>query len=693
MSATKDWNDDPRLTALALGELDGDERTELERELADDAAGRAALAELRALAATLGGELAAELAADAGALPPAARARITKAARPRRRALRAVALVVGGLAAAGVAAMVLRPALVGGEAERVASAPSHTGAAPRSASRPAEGGSAAPTTGLGVSDVNWFGAPASGRELVHDADAGDVAALEEHLANQARGTPKQGKEQGDSLQVLRTLGYLDGGQDRLRGLGYVGEGRAETYEPIVENAFVPTSADALSTFSIDVDTASYANVRRFLRSGQLPPPDAVRIEEMINYFSYDYEATDGVHPFSITTEVAAAPWAPEHRLVRIGLRGDEIPIFEPKEKNLVFLIDVSGSMSGPAKLPLLKRSMRLLVDHLGARDRVGIVVYAGSSGVVLPPTPCDRKEEIVAAIERLEPGGSTHGSQGIELAYALCEAHRADGGVNRVILATDGDFNVGVTGDDDLVRLIERKRERGTSLSVLGFGSGNLKDAKMEKLADHGNGNYAYVDSLEEARKVLVREMGGTLETIAKDVKIQVVFDPEQVSAFRLIGYENRVLAHADFDDDRKDAGEIGAGHRVTALYEVVPNAELLEQLRALDYVEAGEPIRRRLGTVRLRYKDPDGSESRLIERPLDDPGTAGGSDDLRFAAGVAAFGMVLRGSEHAGGFRLEDAYALAHSGAAADPFGYRTELLRLIERAIELGSRGAQGR
>jgi Ca-activated chloride channel family protein len=690
MSATKDWNDDPRLTALALGELDGDERTELERELADDAAGRAALAELRALAATLGGELAAELAADAGALPPAARARITTAARPRRRALRAVALVVGGLAAAGVAAMVLRPALVGGEAERLGRAPAETPAAGRPPAFRTFGDRAA---GRPSVNLEQEGGMVVRREQIYDADASDVAALEEHLANQVRGTPKQGKRQGDSLQVLRTLGYTGGGEDHLRDVGYIGEPRTEDYESIVENLFVPTAEDALSTFSIDVDTASYANVRRFLHQGELPPPDAVRIEEMINYFSYDYEATDGVHPFSITTEVAAAPWAPEHRLVRIGLRGDEIPIFEPKEKNLVFLIDVSGSMSGPAKLPLLKRSMRLLVDHLGARDRVGIVVYAGSSGVVLPPTPCDRKEEIVAAIERLEPGGSTHGSQGIELAYALCEAHRADGGVNRVILATDGDFNVGVTGDDDLVRLIERKRERGTSLSVLGFGSGNLKDAKMEKLADHGNGNYAYVDSLEEARKVLVREMGGTLETIAKDVKIQVVFDPEQVSAFRLIGYENRVLAHADFDDDRKDAGEIGAGHRVTALYEVVPNAELLEQLRALDYVEAGEPIRRRLGTVRLRYKDPDGSESRLIERPLDDPGTAGGSDDLRFAAGVAAFGMVLRGSEHAGGFRLEDAYALAHSGAAADPFGYRTELLRLIERAIELGSRGAQGR
>jgi Ca-activated chloride channel family protein len=677
----KDWSDDARLTALALGELDGAERAELERELAEDAAGRAALAEIRALTTALEGELASELAGDpeaAAGLSANARAAITARAgrvRSRRRILARVGLAVGGLAAASIAAMLLWP-------ESVPSPFRYDlgfGASTSEAARPAS----AVARASDRRDAGYTNNPHSTvrREVMFDPATNDVAELEAYLVRQAADKPTAADR-----RILESLGYSSGARDapfpqsrRTNTESSI----SETYDPIVENPFYLASEDPLSTFSIDVDTASYANVRRYLNSGQLPPPDAVRIEELLNYFSYDYAPTDGALPFSITTEVTAAPWTPEHQLVRIGLRGDEIPLFEPKEKNLVFLIDVSGSMNDAAKLPLLKRSMQLLVDNLSARDRVGIVVYAGASGIVLEPTPCDRKEEIKAAIEALAPGGSTHASQGIGLAYALCEAVRAENGVNRVILATDGDFNVGVTSDDALVKLIEEKRRGGVSLSVLGFGTGNLKDSKMEKLADHGNGNYAYVDSLDEARKVLVREMGGTLETIAKDVKIQVEFDPQVVKAFRLIGYENRVLAHEDFANDAKDAGEIGAGHRVTALYEVV-----VQPRGTIDGVNPD------LGVVRLRYKDPDGDASRLIERPLADARESGpASADLRFAAGVAAFGMVLRHSPHTGDFTLRDVYDLAFSGAADDPFGYRTELLRLVQRAIEIAERGAPDR
>ncbi|HED64336.1 MAG TPA: VWA domain-containing protein, partial [Planctomycetes bacterium] len=416
----------------------------------------------------------------------------------------------------------------------------------------------------------------------------------------------------------------------------------EGYDHIPENDFLTVESAPLSTFSIDVDTASYANVRRYLRSGHLPPADAVRIEELLNYFSYDDPAPTGEVPFSVTTEVGRAPWNEEHLLLRVGLKGRSITDLPDRPRNLTFLIDVSGSMETADKLPLLKRAMRLLVDQLGPRDRVAIVVYAGSSGLVLPSTACSEKAAILESLDRLEAGGSTAGAAGIQLAYRVAREHYADGGINRVILATDGDFNVGVSDEGSLVRLIEKERADGISLSVLGFGTGNLQDSKMEQLADHGNGNYAYIDSLREAQKVLVHELGGTLETIAKDVKIQVEFNPAEVAGYRLIGYENRVLAAEDFNDDTKDAGEIGAGHSVTALYELVPAGMSVGRpgVDPLKYQQASEPeegfpsaFHGELLTVKLRYKDPQGTKSKKLEFPVEatDASFDDASEDLRF--------------------------------------------------------------
>jgi Ca-activated chloride channel family protein len=474
---------------------------------------------------------------------------------------------------------------------------------------------------------------------------------------------------------------------------YVGPKNTEAYDRIRDNEFLAAATNPLSTFSIDVDTASYANVRRFLESGQLPPKDAVRIEELINYFRYDYDPPEAETPFSVATEVFACPWVPAHRLVSIGLQGRVLEETAIPPRNLVFLLDVSGSMDDPRKLPLLKAAMKLLVRQLRAEDRVAIVVYAGSSGLVLPPTPGDRKPRLREALERLRAGGSTAGGEGIQLAYQVAAESFIPGGVNRVVLATDGDFNVGITNQGDLVRLIEEKRKTGVFLSVLGFGEGNLKDSTMEKLADSGNGNYAYIDSLSEARKVLVRESGATLVTIAKDVKIQVEFNPARVLAYRLIGYENRVLAAEDFNDDTKDAGEIGAGHSVTALYELVPvGAETA--LRGVDPLkyQAPRPTRegaasRELLTVKLRYKEPDGDESRLLSVAVDgDPGHPA-SANARFASAVAGFGMLLRDSEHKGQATWEQVAELGRGAVGRDPGGYRSQFCELVETAEALSA------
>lgn len=470
----------------------------------------------------------------------------------------------------------------------------------------------------------------------------------------------------------------------------------EEYDHIEENPFRSVRENPLSTFAIDVDAASYSNVRRFLRERRMPPRDAVRIEELVNYFDYDYPDPTGEHPFSITTEVSEAPWNAEHRLVQVGLQGRRMETRDLPPGNLVFLVDVSGSMSSYDKLPLVKQSLRMLVDQLRPMDRVSIVVYAGAAGLVLPPTPGNERERILEALERLEAGGSTAGGEGIVLAYETAREAFIPGGNNRVILATDGDFNVGVSSQGGLVQLIERKRESGIFLTVLGFGTGNLADARMEQLANHGNGNYAYVDQVAEARKVLVREMGGTLLTIAKDVKVQVEFNPAHVRAYRLIGYENRVMAAEAFDDDRRDGGELGAGHSVTALYEIVPVGV------ATPVAEAGplryQEVRPRedaassseLLTVKLRYKAPDGDQSWLIEQPVRDRGTAlaATSADFRFAAAVAGWGMLLRDSRFRGTATWSNIAELARGSLGDDEHGYRTEFMRLVDESRALAER-----
>jgi Ca-activated chloride channel family protein len=463
----------------------------------------------------------------------------------------------------------------------------------------------------------------------------------------------------------------------------------ESYGLIEENVFHLAATNPLSTFSIDVDRASYANVRRFIHDGVRPPIDAVRIEELINYFPYGDPAPDGDGPLAIYTEVAPAPWQPLHRLVRVALKGRSVDMTEAPASNLVFLLDVSGSMNSSDKLPLLKTAFGMLVDQLRPQDRVAIVVYAGAAGLVLPSTPGSEKGAILDALQSLEAGGSTAGGAGIRLAYEVAAKHHIAGGNNRVILATDGDFNVGVSGDAEMVRLIEEKREQGTFLTVLGFGTGNLKDSKMEQIADHGNGNFSYIDSALEAKKVLVNEMGGTLLTIAKDVKLQVEFNPNRVLAYRLIGYENRLLAAEDFADDTKDAGELGAGHSVTALYEVIPiGVKSPVEVRGLDSLRYQASNTRPPATdsrellfVKLRYKEPDEDVSKLMDLPVTDhAGSA--SEDFRFASAVAGWGMLLRDSEYCADFDLGDVIQLARNAVGADKEGYRSEFVRLVETA-----------
>jgi Ca-activated chloride channel family protein len=463
----------------------------------------------------------------------------------------------------------------------------------------------------------------------------------------------------------------------------------ENYQQIDTNPLRLVSEYPVSTFSVDVDTGAYSNLRRILNEGRLPPADAVRIEELINYFDYAYSRPDDpAQPFSVNTEIAAAPWNPDRLLLQVGIRGYEVPAAERKAANLVFLVDVSGSMQTANKLPLLKRAMRLLTRQLNAGDRVSLVVYAGAAGVVLEPTPGDQHAKIEAALERLAAGGSTNGAGGIRAAYAMARQAYVDGGINRILIATDGDFNVGTVDFDQLIDLVEREREAGVSLTTLGFGAGNYNDKLMEQLADSGNGNHAYIDSLNEARKVLVEQLSGTLQTIAKDVKIQVEFNSAIVAEYRLIGYENRMLRREDFNNDKIDAGEIGAGHTVTALYELTlvdSDARLVDPLR---YGEPEPPAAARLGEaafVRLRYKQPDGDRSRLIERPVAWPADDPASDELRFAAAVAAFGQLLRGGQYLGDYGYGDVLKLAGGARGEDSLGYRGEFLGLVRLADSL--------
>jgi Ca-activated chloride channel family protein len=462
----------------------------------------------------------------------------------------------------------------------------------------------------------------------------------------------------------------------------------ESYAEIEESGFNTPWKNPYSTFSIDVDAAAYSNVRRFINNGQKPPKDAVKIEEMINYFNYDYDGPSGKHPFAVQHEVSTAPWNAKHQLVHIGIQGEKIAMDNLPASNLVFLLDVSGSMSDENKLPLLKKSLKLLVNQMREEDHVAIVVYAGAAGEVLPSTSGKDKGKIIDALENLNAGGSTAGGAGIQLAYKIAKRNFIKDGNNRVILATDGDFNVGASSDKAMEDLIEEKRDEGVFLTVLGFGMGNYKDSKMEVLADKGNGNHAYIDNILEAKKVLVTEFGGTLFTIAKDVKIQVEFNPATVQAYRLIGYENRRLNDEDFNNDKKDAGELGAGHTVTALYEIIP-VGVKSQFKPLDDLKYQDiEVKKNtlnstdLMTVKLRYKKPDGKESILLEQVIKNEtlAIAATSDNFRWSAAVAGFGMLLRDSDYKNDLTFNAVIRLAKAAKGQDEEGYRAEFIKLVQ-------------
>ncbi|HBS85410.1 MAG: hypothetical protein A2W91_16510 [Bacteroidetes bacterium GWF2_38_335] len=475
------------------------------------------------------------------------------------------------------------------------------------------------------------------------------------------------------------------------------EFNTEEYTKITENAFKNPANEPLSTFSIDVDNASYSNVRRFLEMGQLPPADAVRIEEMINYFDYDYKEPKGEHPFSVVTEMAECPWNKDNKLVHIGIQGKSLDYNNLKPCNLVFLIDASGSMEDSNKLPLLKQAFRMLVKGLSKNDKVAIVTYAGAAGLVLPSVPATSIFEINDALDKLMAGGSTAGGEGIELAYKVAKENYIKGGNNRVILATDGDFNVGMSSSGDLVRLIEEKRKDDIYLTICGFGMGNYKDSRMEEISNAGNGNYFYIDNEKEAEKVFVTELRANLFTIAKDVKIQVEFNPANVQAYRLIGYENRVMNNEDFDDDTKDAGEIGAGHTVTAIYEIIPTGVQSKYTKAFNLkyqeIKPKKGSENEMMSLSFRYKPIDKEESVLIKETVEkaDNKFNTASENFRFSAAVAGFGMLLRNSEYKGNLTFDDVMNIAKKSQGKDKEGYRNEFLTLIEKADEISKSTAK--
>jgi len=740
-----------RLTAHALGQLEGPEHDDAEARLAraDAADLRQAVAETQRLSAALRASRTADLADAAGPsrssdLRRAVIARLAAATSPAaqptspaprppsiRRASWGLLAAAGSMAAALlVAATVLleQPAVV-----RSPQRPTSRTAAPT----PAEPAATAPEAALaeqaaGVralanelrkSDrseppVDRLAAARDRRELAGQAGKIDKAASQDMIASEnmlavesqiaaapralVAGPARPGAPRGPLAE--------DGAEfQQLRRE----QPSREQYGRFAENPIRRVKDAPLSTFGVDVDTASYANIRRFLSGGRLPPRDAVRLEECVNYFRYDDALPEGDDPFAVTLESATCPWNEDRLLVRIGIRGRDIDRGRRPAGNLVFLIDVSGSMQSPDKLPLVKQALSLLVEELTENDRVAIVTYAGNAGLVLPPTTGDQKATILAAIDRLTAGGSTHGSAGIALAYEQAATEFIPAGANRVILATDGDLNVGVTSDAALVELIREKAAGGTFLTVLGFGQGNLQDEKMEKLADHGNGVYAYIDGVREARKVLVEQLTGSTITIAKDVKLQVEFNPARVASYRLLGYENRLLAARDFRDDRKDAGDIGAGHTVTALYEIAlvgaaaggpdsgPNGGPGGGAEPLKYQRQPEPEPEpatvaalvpsaELLTVKLRFKQPDGDTSALGEYPLADAGRAfaDASADLRFAAAVAGFAMILRNSDQAGSLTLDDVARIATRAVGRDEGGYRAEFIDLVRKAAMLHAR-----
>ena len=519
------------------------------------------------------------------------------------------------------------------------------------------------------------------REKIDVILSADVAELEEVVVTGYGAVHKRSMSQAGAVydMVMAPNSYYSEPQLNFN---------TESYDGIEENIFHRPLDKPLSTFSIDVDAASYSNVRRFLNLGQLPPKDAVRIEEMINYFNYDYAGPEGSDPFAIHTSYSKAPWNEKHLIAHIGLQGKKIETESLPASNLVFLIDVSGSMSSPNKLPLLKSSLKMLVNEMRPNDKISIVVYAGAAGLVLSPTDGNNRQRIIEALEKLQAGGSTAGGAGINLAYKVAQEQFIDGGNNRVILATDGDFNVGASSNAEMQRLIEEKRGDGVFLTVLGFGMGNYKDSKMEVLADKGNGNYAYIDNIQEAKKVLITEFGGTLFTIAKDVKLQVEFNPEVVQAYRLIGYENRKLKDEDFNDDTKDAGELGSGHSVTALYEIIPTGIESSFVKSVDPLKYQRPEvntqanKDEILTVKFRYKEPEGSKSKLITRTMRLGEPTYGDNSLNWATAVAGFGMLLRDSEFVGDLTFNKVESLAIKAKGSDDYGYRSEFIKLISVA-----------
>ncbi len=725
---------DPRLTAYALGEMDTSERAEFERLLAADPAARAEVETIRAL----GGKLRAEFASSsAPALTEAQRASVVRAARRRvpiflmpllpaaacllgivvyyamrepvaldaprvhKAAERARETERGSDSLALAAGRKLSDGAVREDESGPASAPAASdvlrgpngGVSPGPREAPEPRPEAKSTDAFAPPQITLVGVDEESEAALFGEKPKDPSAtapttpvgpsINGAIGLGAGGGAIAGSKTDGYTKALELLTKARGGRDGPETTPAPHD--REGYDRIRDNPFVRVSEEDSSTFSIDVDTASYANVRRFLaQEHRLPPPDAVRVEEMINYFAYGYEppAAGSPHPFRVHVEVAACPWDATHRLARVAIKGKVIDHRERPASNLVFLVDVSGSMNEPNKLPLVQASLRLLAENLGERDRVAIVVYAGAAGLVLPSTG-DRRQ-VVEAIERLRAGGSTAGAAGIELAYRVAAESFIKDGTNRVILCTDGDFNVGISDDGSLTRLIEEKAKIGVFLSVLGFGTGNYQDSKMQQLADKGNGNHAYIDSILEARKVLGEEMSATLVTIAKDVKIQLFFNPRTVAGFRLIGYQNRLLAKQDFNDDTKDAGEIGAGHCVTALYEIVPAGSEVPGPPAVDrnpfVAEAKVAVDEgALFQLRLRYKQPDGDTSELLEQTVrDGAGTFdGATGDFRWAAAVAAFGMKLRGTA---GMGLDAVLEIAKSAAGDDK--YRREFLDLVEAA-----------
>lgn len=485
----------------------------------------------------------------------------------------------------------------------------------------------------------------------------------------------------------------DGTAYYIDGVRVQGGANNEKYKKIEENNYISTKENPLSTFSIDVDKASYANVRRYINSNSLPPADAVRVEEMINYFTYDVAIDKGVHPFGIRTEIADAPWDADKKLVYISLKAPEIDMSEAPQNNLTFLIDVSGSMESSDKLPLLRECLKMLTQKLRDDDKISIVVYAGAAGLVLKPTSGKNKDEILDALNKLQAGGSTAGGEGIELAYKIASEHFVKKGNNRIILATDGDFNVGISDVSQLEKLIEKKRESGIYLSVLGFGTGNTNDELMETIADKGNGNYNYIDGILEGKKVLINEMGGTLFTVAKDVKIQIEFNPKYIKSYKLIGYENRMLAAEDFNNDKKDAGELGAGHCVTAIYEVLTKGNSEHNIDSLKYQQAvltGIANGNEMMTIKVRYKKPDASESIRFDLPVlyQDKQLAAASSEMRFAMSVALFGLKLRDSKSVKKISYDDIVDMGKAAKGSDDNGYRAEFIKLVETAELLAKR-----